>query len=114
MAFRVGQLVCCIKEGVWKKANREGFIHPDKGGIYTIRTIESAVAPGYEGRILLRFEEIINEPCRFLDGFKEIQWLGDWFRPLTRRNIEIVESLKAPPPADLDLDPLRPEEVAFQ
>lgn len=95
MAFRVGQDVLCVNDaGVtqWLK----------KGEIYTVASVFEFYAEWF-----LALEGVLDNKAS--NGF----WLHR-FRPLTRRNIEIVESLKAPPPADLGLEPLRPEEVAFQ
>jgi hypothetical protein len=109
MAFRVGQLVACINSE-WPQSQSEGLATPVKGEVYTIREIyDDAVDGAY-----LRFEEIVNPPRFYDEGFFEKCFVGRCFRPLTQQNIDIVESLKAPPPADLDLEPLRPEEVAFQ
>ena len=103
--WHVGQPVQCIAE-----ANEwwlpDGFPIPKKGEIYTVRTIEEKW-----GIVLLALEEICN-PLASPDGAEDFGYQAQAFRPLTKRNIEIVESLKARPSADLE--PLAPIEVAFQ
>lgn len=109
MAFHVGQDVVCIDASVpdWQRWGSRGLTVPKKGEVYRIREIVKCSFSKQDG---LQFDEIPDEWCGFIIPI----WFPDRFRPLTRRSIEIVESLKAPPPADLDLEPLRPEEVAFQ
>ena len=109
MAFRVGQDVVCIETvPPFPASGYHGHL-PTKGNVYTIRSIGFDEVYEIE---LLDLEEIILPPCKCCGA--ECGFPSRLFRPLTQQNIDIVESLKAPPPADLDLDPLRPEEVAFQ
>ena len=101
--LRAGQDVQCIK--VDDGAKSAGFIVPNEGEIYRIRDIGPCSLAGF---IIITVEEI--EPQFWLG--REVGFKADYFRPLTRRNIEIVEALKAPPPEQVE--PLSPLEVAFQ
>lgn len=108
MAFRVGQDVVCLRD--WPpnpKVTYSGPL-PVKGGVYTIREI--VVDSWCSGDTCLRLEEIIL-PLNQMLG-EELAFEACYFRPIARRNIEIVEALKAPPPEQVE--PLSPLEVAFQ
>jgi hypothetical protein len=108
MAFRVGQDVVCLRQyNRTLNFNYSGPL-PAKGGVYTVRGIDYCEI--WKTGVLYLEEFLL--PKNLLGN--EFGFDVKDFRPLTQQNIEIVESLKAPPPADLDLEPLRPEEVAFQ
>lgn len=88
MSFHVGQKVVCI-DGDFKNPHYEppGAM-PDKGGIYTIRSMEMATC-GYSGAIQLglRFYEFVyppvacgHEPC----------FAARCFRPLIERKTDIA------------------------
>lgn len=103
MAFRVGQLVAAICNGADSPELRRGHI-------YSIREVCGEVL-FFEGmRAAVKVDEII----RFSGDayWHDFPFSAESFRPLTRRNIEIVEALKAPPPEQVE--PLSPLEVAFQ
>lgn len=104
MAFRVGQLVVCIEDMIVRSHFETFRSQPAKGEVVTVREVFAAGK-----KTGLTFEEHING----------VNWSGHeigfdaiYFRPLTSRNIEIVEALKAPPPEQVE--PLSPLEVAFQ
>ncbi len=88
--FRVGQKVVCIKRGEWTDVSDE--IVPRYGFVYTIRAIDCA--------IWLRFEEIINEPQRYMDGFGEKGFHASRFRPAktTDTGMAVLNSLLLPTP----------------
>lgn len=89
MAFRVGQKVVCVKEGLWtcEKTCPEWCSHyrpklPQYGDILTIREISS----GDDGHFI-RFVELNNAGLPTLDG--EFQFSSIQFRPLVERKTDI-------------------------
>jgi len=91
--FKIGEKVVCI--GNFEKRPNE--IDPIKGEIYTIREIIQN-RPN-DGKTGLKFEEIINLPQKYNEGFSECNFLSDKFRKLDHQFAdkicaEIIESLK--------------------
>jgi len=101
--FEPRQQVICIKHDDDERI--AGHEVPQVGEIYTVDEIVDT-----EEGLALVLMEIPSPICACCGD--EYAWDPDNFRPLTRRNIEIVEALKAPPPEQVE--PLSPLEVAFQ
>ena len=83
MTFRVGMKCVCIKEGPWDGGHNDEAC-PNKGDILTIRAIESR-----DGECWLRFEEIINSPRHYYEGWGEADFVARAFRPLIERKTSI-------------------------
>lgn len=108
--WHVGQPVQCIKTINIPKGYSDIYVGgtPQSGHIYIIRAVVQDCVPPHATILLL--EEFTLPTCPCCGG--ECGFDDSLFRPLTKRNIEIVESLKAP--LSEDLAPLAPLEVAFQ
>lgn len=95
MAWHIGQKVVCIKRGKW--AHGYGTeIDPVFGQVLTIRTRH--VDPN--GFLVLRFEEIHNEPGRYFSGVMEVAYAAFRFRRVASKptDISIFTSMLAPSP----------------
>jgi hypothetical protein len=95
MAFHVGQLVVCVDDS-FSDAVKKGLVIADlnglqKGVVYTIRGLTTSIRIG---RPAVYLEEIMR-PFHWLTG-KEYPYEAHRFRPVTKRNQEIVASLLAP------------------
>lgn len=106
MAFRVGQDVVCLRDYSRPINISYSGPLPTKGGVYTVRALDYCQI-WQSGVVYLDEFLLPKNPLGDEYGFPAAD-----FRPLTRRNIEIVEALKAPPPEQVE--PLSPLEVAFQ
>lgn len=82
MSFRVGQKVVCVNDRWMDKA----FALPVKGSVYTVRDIE--VHPSYG--TFIRLVEISNPPARFQDGYFEVSFQVEGFRPVVERKTSIA------------------------
>lgn len=97
MPFRVGQLVVCVD--AFKIEPGRGYGHevtPEKGRVYTIRTVEPhSLAPsGY----LVRLREVVNEPELYAEGFSEFRFAASHFRPVDDSALNIFrEALRKAP-----------------
>jgi hypothetical protein len=99
MAFTVGMKVVCVV-GKWVNAvdlighAEYGIIAPVKGGVYTVREIEtSSMGTG------LRFEEIRNAKRDWGEGvFSEPRFMSTRFRPVrtTETGMEMLRKLSLP------------------
>lgn len=94
MAFHVGQEVICIREG-WRTF--DSIRVPRLNCKYTIREI----TVGVDGKEGLRLQEIMNpRAVRFLQGQLEACEPHFWsshFRPLQKRNIQVLLEVPADP-----------------
>lgn len=79
MPFHVGQKVVCIKVGTWVPVMYPDEVAPNCGCVLTIRSLR--VAPE-DGDLYLMFEEIINPERSHQDGFGEVDFYAERFRPL--------------------------------
>jgi len=73
---QVGRKVVCL-HALWNRGI--GEITPVEGGVYTIRAVE--LSP--QGKVGLRFVEIVNAPRHYLDDYGETIFYAGLFRPLT-------------------------------
>lgn len=92
--FEIGQLVVCIEESPIKRYRRAFKSGPKKGDVVTIREIFCA-----GDTVGLIFEEHINgnTPSGFEVGFDSV-----YFRPVTKRNEEIIAGLLVPKKDEVD------------
>jgi hypothetical protein len=92
----VGQKVICIREGWTAPRNPQERQHPKYHQILTIRTIDPSSID--IGKVCFRFEEIINDPACYRQGFLECTFREKYFRPLVERKtiIEVFEKLLVP------------------
>lgn len=77
-----GQKVTLIVDQPWTP--RQGDTTPIFGVVYTIRSVFDSY-----GGIGIRFMEIINQPRIHIDGYAEVAFLADSFRPVTERKTDI-------------------------
>ncbi len=109
MAFYVGQKVVCIV-GFTRLARGRDETFPIKGEVYTIREIKLDSG----GDTCLRLQEIVNTPRYYAEGFTEMAFDAELFRPLVEKGTdtgmailkEIVRTQKTPA-----LNPKQPAEV---
>lgn len=82
-SFVRGQKVTMIhNNGSW--VSEYGEIVPQFGVVYTIRDIFEG-----DGRVYLRFAEIVNAAFEYLDGFMECAFKARRFRPVVERKTSI-------------------------
>lgn len=88
--FFVGQKVVCINDG-W--INVQNLVLPKKDVVYSIRGVMFSLSLGAEGLYLC---EIVNPPCLNSEGFSEIAWNVEGFRPLVERetSIEVFQEIR--------------------
>lgn len=82
--FYIGQKVICI--GTFIKEVEDiavGVKYPEKGQIYTIRSLELAV-----GIVGITLAEIINPKRNYKDGFSEKIFIAIGFKPLQTKSEE--------------------------
>jgi hypothetical protein len=91
--FHVGQLVVCVDDD-FPTSRAFGFDAPKKGEICTIRSIDP------NGEMSFTFEEIRNPPFDFDEGFTEVEFLADHFRPIAKTSISIFTAMLSPTKAD--------------
>lgn len=87
--FKVGMKVVCVDD---KHFTKEGEIVPAQDEIYTIRDMHYV-----DGRLALRFEEIVNSPRVYIDmGFNECAFWAEGFKPIQYQSAtsEILERFK--------------------
>jgi hypothetical protein len=89
MTLRINQKVICIKGGpcdaeIDNPWIARRFVFPRKSDLLTIRSIETSDRGTY-----LRFHEIKNQPFAFEDGFGEMEFNADHFRPIVDRKTDI-------------------------
>tara|TARA_R100000781_G_scaffold113591_1_gene82414 strand:+ start:13677 stop:13958 length:282 start_codon:yes stop_codon:yes gene_type:complete len=82
MAFKIGQKVVCVEKLEFYQLEFDlGVRYPVVGEIYTIRNF-------YKG--YLRFVEIVNPKINYIEGFNEVAFIPDKFRPLDYEFVEEV------------------------
>lgn len=94
--FEVGQKVVCVKRVSWMLHANPRVLCPNVGQVLTIRSMQMT----HCGRLGLRFEEIVNPPRDYAEGFQECCFLKDGFRPVTRTSIAIFQAMLAPQPKE--------------
>jgi hypothetical protein len=77
--FRIGQKIVCV-DGSRPVDGDYSETFPIEGRVYTIRGFESGLLPEEELGLLL--DEIVNTPRQYAEGFQEIAFRADRFRPL--------------------------------
>lgn len=92
--FFIGQKVVCI----WDQWGVQlyGETMPVKGRAYTIREM----GLDYDGSAVLRFEEIVNSPRPYTQGFIECWFWHERFAPTT--DITIFNEILANAPKELE------------
>ena len=95
--FEIGQLVVCIET---QPQSICGEKIPEEKGIYTIRGVK--VYPDCGDAVGVVLEEIVNPPKFYIDGIVEAHFGVEHFRPVTKRNEEIIAGLLVPKKDEVD------------
>ena len=85
--FKVGEKVVCLAR-TFNRPFSENI--PKRGGIYTVRSLESY--PG--GDIGIRLFEVRNSPQNYSTGFAEASFMASRFRPLTEDPKAVEETMR--------------------
>jgi hypothetical protein len=90
MTFGIGDIVVCVEE--FDQPKEPGERYPVVGGIYTIRGVEfpDDAACG------LLFEEIVNPPHDYEQGFVECWFDSEYFRRVIKTDISTLEAMLSP------------------
>lgn len=83
--FEIGQQVVCINDKWTIEGNH---IRPVRGCVYTIRSFRVL-----DDCLGLRFEEIVNPSIQFSDGYFEVSFISDFFRPVRKTNIDVFTQI---------------------
>lgn len=95
--FYVGQKVVCIVDATAWRHGR-GEIKPQKGSIYTVRTIMPSFR--FRGEATIMLVEIVNKPREYAEGFVECSFRAIRFRPVVERKTDISIFQKLLDPAN--------------
>lgn len=108
--FHVGQLVACI-DGSAFNAMPEGWPRPKQGGVYEVGCLHDDVG-GIPHIGLVELSNIIVSYGPFKEQV-HMAFVAAAFRPVSARNVAIVDALKNLPPLD-ELEPPTPDERPMQ
>ena len=89
--WHIDQMVVCISTPTSRVFHED--ILPIIGCVYSIRDIEA------RGTVVaFHLHEIVNKPHGNADGYGEIYFLSERFRPTKQTSIEVFQSLLSPTP----------------
>ncbi len=91
--FRVGQRVVCVRDAKDIIDHDPREAGPQKDSIYTVREVLLE-----DDGFYLLFDEIRNQPRYYADGYGEVCWHHEGFRPVVDRktDISIFKALLTP------------------
>lgn len=98
---KAGMKVVCIQEFTPSRYYQE--VCPTLNAVYTIRTIDTSTIPG-SSKIFLRFIEIVNMPHRYEDGYNEVAFDSEHFRPLVSKPDQITNLIDRTIHSEVSLD----------
>ena len=86
-----GTLVRCVHQFT----REDEIVPPKKGVVYTVRGTTSVPT----GEVGLYLVEVVNPPCQFLTGFREMAWDVRGFVPLDDSRLDIFRTTRTDTPA---------------
>lgn len=108
--FHVGQFVTCLDGGQYGMPYAD-WPCPKTGHVYEISDV-SLCSDGCHTFLRLVEFPIFNDMRRGIYGV-DVKFKADYYRPVARHNVAIIDALKALPPLD-ELDPPTPDERPMQ